>query len=149
MITDTQFFPSFFLAFPSLFLPRLPLAGDSKKVDVKSNSCSGCWQQQFGDLHRAGRVNKIHLFFGFSQLILFRFVFFPCLRKAAEQPRLGSFGKSSLDRAVPSFCAQCEKGLLQAWGFSCALVVSRSLFFIFGADLEQHPEAGDGTEQCW
>lgn len=63
MITDTQFFPSFFLAFPSLFLPRLPLAGDSKKVDVKSNSCSGCWQQQFGDLHRAGRVNKIHIYF--------------------------------------------------------------------------------------
>lgn len=30
----------------SLFLPRVPLPGGSRKVDVKSNSCSGSWHRE-------------------------------------------------------------------------------------------------------
>lgn len=100
MITDTQFFPSFFLASPSLFLPRLPLAGDSKKVDIKSNSCSACWQQQFGDLHRAGRINKTHIYFlgSLSSFFLFRFVFSPVPQEA------GGADKSFLWKIIPGSC---------------------------------------------
>lgn len=54
---------------------------------------------------------------------------------AAKAGRRHQDPLENLDRAVPSFYGQREKRLLQAWGFSCALVISRSLFFIFGADL--------------
>lgn len=75
--------------------------------------------QQFGDLDIAGKINKIHIYF-LGSLSSFCLVLFysRCLRKSEEQPRRwllasDSFGKSSLDRALPLLCGQYEKGFLQ------------------------------------
>lgn len=59
--------PLFLLCFSPLFPPLLLLRGDSKKVDIKSNSCCDPGtesRQRLGDLDKAGKINKIHIYFG-------------------------------------------------------------------------------------